>query len=117
VTRLRLEIWLCYSSLAVDWLIGLVGRQGRSLCPIFKAWCWGRRSESIPAPAPRPAHTRPVPRSPQLNLGDPAGALSHCDAVLAAAGVEQATRVKAQHRRAQALRRLGRLEEALEAYK
>ena len=49
-------------------------------------------------------------------MGDPAGAITHCDVVLAAAGVEQATRVKALHRRAQALKRLGRLEEALEAY-
>ncbi len=53
----------------------------------------------------------------QLKLGDPSGALQHCDAVLASASVDKQTLVKAQHRRAQALTLLERLEEALEAYK
>ena len=50
-------------------------------------------------------------------MGDAAGALHHCNAVLAAEGIERGTQVKALHRRAQALKALGRLEEALEAYK
>ncbi len=55
----------------------------------------------------------------KLQLKDGPGALEHCDVVLAATGegLEAATRLKAQHRRAQALALMGRLEEALEAYK
>ena len=55
----------------------------------------------------------------QLNSGNHLGALEHCDRVLAApeGQVEPAIRAKALHRRAQALRRLDRLHEALEAYR
>ncbi|GAX83699.1 hypothetical protein CEUSTIGMA_g11124.t1 [Chlamydomonas eustigma] len=53
----------------------------------------------------------------KLRLGDSAGAISHCDVVLQTSSADPSTKLKAQHRKAQALAALGRLEEALEAYK
>ena len=53
----------------------------------------------------------------QLNMADYEGVLPHCERVLASPDVDRTMAVKARHRRAQALSKLNRLEEALEDYR